>query len=191
MKRIYILSMRLRSFWVMTPLTMILILSIMLNSRVDGPTRLYPLITISAGGIIFSLIYFFRAVMISYSEIKNIGRFSDRDGATIEEGKTLLLEFDKGSRVNIRLYGNEGYNPDIKWLTTDDETGGEICIFRSKTYSGIYASDKILTYFGVDRADFSGIYADEDIVKEYENVTVSTSYEYEKKIIRIRINKTI
>ena len=47
---------------------------------------------------------------------------------------------EKG-RISIRLYGNEGYNPDIKWLTNESGENGDICRldhYAMPTYDCIY-----------------------------------------------------
>ncbi len=191
MKKVYALSMKLWSFWVLLPIGTVLVLSIIYNDGAPGYLKLYPLMLMSAAAVIFSFIYLFRAVMISWCEIRMLGRFSSRDSAVIDEGKTLVLEIAERSRVNVRLYGNEGYNPDIKWLTTDDETGGDICTFRAKTYEGKRGVKRILRYFGVPDTDFDEILGENDISKKYEKITVTTSVENEKKVIRIRFDETV
>ena len=153
--------------------------------------KLYPLIIFSIACIIFTFIYMFRAIEISYSEIKYIGRFSSHDSATIIAGRTLVLDILEKGKLGIKLYGKEGYNPDIKWLQSDDDDASDICTFRGKSYRNEADACKILTYFGVDENDFTTILDTDGFVKSYENVTVSTLTENEHRQIRIYMDKTV
>lgn len=191
MKPIYIFAARFRAFWVLLPMAIVLSLSLRFNSTADGLLKLYPLIVFSIGCIIFTFIYYFRFVAISYSEIKYVGKFTSRDSATINEGKTLVLELLEKSRLSIQLYGNEGYNPEIKWLTNAEGEGGDICLFRSKVFGGEGMAALILGHFGTEDADLDAIFSTEPFKKSYENVTVTTLTENEHKVIRIRFDKTV
>ena len=191
MKPIYIFSTRLRTFWVLLPMAVLLYLSIIFNDDVEMTVKLYPLIIFSALCIVFTLIYLFRMVEISYSEIRYIGRFSSRDNATIKEGRTLVIEMSDSTKVDIKLYGNEGYNPEIVWLRPNDAEPEDICIFRGKGYCGKITATKILSYFGVDKKDLDNIFSTDGFSKQYTNVTVSTCTENEHKQIKIHMDKTV
>ena len=191
MKSIYIYASRLRAFWVLLPMSVVLTLSLRFNEHVESGVKLYPLIIFCIGAIIFTFIYYFRFISISFSEVKYIGRFTTRDSATVNEGKTLVVELLEKKRVSIRLYGNEGYNPDIKWLTNENGEDGDICIFRGKAYSGERVAISVLSYFGVDADDIGTILDTDGFTKDYENVTVSSLTENSHRQIKIRINKTI
>ena len=192
MKPIYIYASRLRSFWVLIPMSIVLTLSLRLNADVDHWMKLYPLIVFCIGAMIFTFVYLFRFITISYSEIKYVGRFTTRDTATVNEGKTLVIELLEKRRIGIKLYGNEGYNPEIKWLTNPEEDSSDICIFRGRAYGGEGVGIRILAYFGVtDAGDINAIFDDEEFQKAYENVTVSTLIADSHKHIRIRFDKTV
>ena len=169
----------------------LLYLSVIFNDAVDLLMKLYPLIIFSSACIVFTFVYLFRAIEISYEEIRYIGRFSSRDSATVSAGRTLVLDLLKGGKVAIKLYGKEGYNPDIKWLQPDDEESADICIFRGKAYFGEVTVARILTYFEVDNDDISSFIENDGISKSYENVTVSSLTENEHRQIKIRIDKTV
>lgn len=191
MKSIYIYASRLRSFWVLIPMSVILGIAIRFNESSGDVLKLYPLITICVIGIIFSLVYLFRFIAISYSEIKYIGRFTSRDSATINAEKTLVIELWEKNRVNIRLYGNEGYNPEIRWLTNEDGEAGDICIFRGWAYGGKQTAVRILAYFGVDIKDIELLFGNDGFSESYENVTVTSFTESEHRQIKIRFDKTV
>ena len=191
MKPIYFYASRLRAFWVLLPMSIVLTLSIKFNSESDHWLKLYPLIIFSIGAIIFTFVFLFRFISVSYSEIKYIGRFTTRDSATINEGKTLEVEVLEKGRVGIRLYGNEGYNPDIKWLTHADGEEGDVCLFRGKVYGKAGIATAMLMHFGTDSADIDAILNTDSFKKSYENVTVTSSILNDHRLIRIRFDKTV
>ena len=191
MKPIYIFASRLRAFWVLLPMSVVLTLSVRLNNSVEDGMKLYPLILFCIGTIIFTFVYYFRFISISYREIKYIGRFTSRDSATINEGKTLVIEILEKRRISIRLYGNEGYNPEIKWLTNENGEQADICLFRSKVYGGNAIATRILNHFGVAPDDIDLILTEDGYCRSYENVTVSTDTENERKQIIIKFDKTV
>ena len=192
MKATYIFASRLRAFWVLLPMAAILIISICFNNDADGLVKLYPLILFSIGGIIFTFVYLFRFISVSYSEIKYIGRFTSRDSATVNEGKTLVIDLLEKNRVSIQLWGNEGYNPEIKWLTNETGEVDDICLFRGKAYGNENIAVKLLTYFGVpDTSDIERILKEDGFTKSYENVTVTSLTKLEHRQIRIKFDKTI
>ena len=191
MKPMYIFASRLRSFWVLVPITIVLWLSVHFNKAADGLYKLYPLIIFSVIAIIFAIVYLFRAIEISYAEIKYIGRFSSRDSATINEGKTIVIDLLPKKKVSIQLYGNEGYNPEIKWLQNDEGEVEDICLFRGKSYSGRNDAARILLYFGVDANDIDAFLTSDKEPVDYENVTVASLTYLEHRQIRIQMNTTI
>ena len=191
MKPMYIFASRLRSFWVLVPITIVLWLSVHFNRAADGLYKLYPLIIFSVIAIIFAIVYLFRAIEISYAEIKYIGRFSSRDSATINEGKTIVIDLLPKKKVSIQLYGNEGYNPEIKWLQNDEGEVEDICLFRGKSYSGRNDAARILLYFGVDANDIDAFLTSDKEPVDYENVTVASLTYLEHRQIRIQMNTTI
>lgn len=191
MKPMYIFASRLRSFWVLVPITIVLWLSVHFNRAADGLYKLYPLIIFSVIAIIFAIVYLFRAIEISYAEIKYIGRFSSRDSATINEGKTIVIDLLPKKKVSIQLYGNEGYNPEIKWLQNDEGEVEDICLFRGKSYGGRNDAARILLYFGVDANDIDAFLTSDKEPVDYENVTVASLTYLEHRQIRIQMNTTI
>ena len=173
-------------------MSIVLTLSVRFNDHVDGGVKLYPLIIFSIGAIIFTFVYYFRLIAISYSEIKYIGRFTTRDSATINAGKTLVIDVLEKKRVSIQLYGNEGYDPSIKWLTSEDGSVKDICLFRGKVFGNEKVAINILYHFGVDSAeDINAILDKDGFSKTYDNVTVTSLTENEHRQIRIKFDKTV
>jgi hypothetical protein len=188
MKPLYIYASRLRAFWVLLPMSIVLTLSVRYNHATSGLLKLYPLIIFSIGAIIFTFVYLFRFIAISYSEIKYIGRFTSRDSATINEGKSLVIELLEKSRVSIRLHGNEGYNPEVKWLTNGDE---DVCIFRGRAYGNENIAIRVLSHFSVSPDDFDAILSTDGFHATYDNVSVSSMTENSHRLIKIHFDKTV
>ena len=191
MKPIYIFASRLRAFWVLLPMSIVLTLAVRYNSVVDHWMKLYPLIVFCIGAIIFTFVYMYRFIAISYSEIRYIGRFTSRDFATVNEGKTLVVDLLEKKRIGIQLLGNEGYNPDIKWLTTDEDGAADICIFRGRAYGDESIAIRILYHFGVDDDDIDQIFDEDGFEKTYENVTVTSLTVENHRQIKIHFDKTV
>ena len=91
MKNTFLFCSRLRVYWCEIPIVGILLLCIKYNDYSEGLYKLYLLMAFSALASIFILIYFFRAIKLSFEEIRYIGLFSSRDSAIITEGKTIIL----------------------------------------------------------------------------------------------------
>ena len=191
MKPLYIYASRLRSFWVLLPMSFVLMLAIRFNSISDHWLKLYPLIVFCSGAIIFTFVFLFRFISISFSEVKYIGRFTSRDSATVTEGKHMEIEMLEKRRVSIRLYGDGGYNPDIKWLTNDNGEVDDICLFRGRAYGHESVARAILLHFGADAEDMNDIFESESFSKTYEFVTVESTILNDHRLVKIRFDQTI
>ena len=190
MKSIYLFCTRILAFWVEIPLIIILIVSIMYNGYVEGFPQLYPLIIASAAAIIFFIIYFFRVIQISYAEIRYIGKFTSRDSAMIVEGRTLALTLERLGRVTVELKGYDG--PSELNLELDEEGDCEYTLFRGHCFGGKGSNKRVLSYFGVERADMEALLSGEFCEKEYELVSASSGRNSEDyPTVYIKINKTV
>ena len=189
MKSIFLFRTRLAVYWVLLPLILLLTASIYYNQFADNLMKLYPIITVTVLGIVFIVIYFYRGVRISYDEIRDIGLFSRRDNAIINEGKTLILKRKK-NKVEITLFGNDGVTADLDWLKSTGDAPRDISLFRGKAIGGDKCISRILKFFGVDDGDISAIIGSTDFSKDYSLVSVYTEYN-DGSVVNIRINKTI
>lgn len=173
MKSLYLFSTKLRMYWIILPIAVILALAIIVNPYTEGWMKLYPLIIACVGGIAFIFLFFFRLIKINWSEIKDVGRFSPRDSALINEGKFIVLRPERGGRVKVYLYGNDGL-PELDWMRDQSSDASVICMFRGRTEGGKRTVKRVLRYFGVPKADFSEIIGNVDFLRQYESVKVST-----------------
>ena len=107
----------------------------------------------------------------------------------INEGKSLVIEVLEKNRVSIRVYGNEGYNPDIKWLSDGDK---DVCIFRGKVFGAEEIAARILNYFDVPSEDIEEMIASEDnFTGKYENVSVSSETVDSHLQVTVHFDKTV
>ena len=191
MKGIYLFCTRLRFYWVELPLALLLTVALIYNKESDALLKLYPLIITIICGAVFVLFYFFRAIKISYDEIRFIGIFSSRDKAIITKDKTLILTMIGRGRLQIRLFGNDGVLPELDWIRNSKTEPIDIDLFSGKALGGTRKIKRILSYFGASSQDFGDIFACEDFEKQYKYVTVSSSVVNECKEIRIRMDQTV
>ena len=190
MKKIYLFSTRLVYFWSLAPLFVLLGFSIANNNEKAGVLRLYPLIFLTVAAIIFICIYLFRAVRLSYDEIRHIGRFSKREVAEINEGKILILERIRGNRLQITLFGNDGVLPEFDWMKTTGDIPRDIPLFRARAIWYRYSTIKMLRYFGLTKDECLKVMNGD--ITEITNNIVTVTYEYENDaIIKIKVNKTV
>ena len=189
MKSLFLFGTKLRMYWVILPIALLLAICIRYNSESDALLMLFPLITVLILGIIFIFIYYFRAVRISYDEIRHVGLFSGRDSAIINEGKTLILKRLGGNRLQITLFGNDGILPELDWLKSTGDAPRDISLFRGKVIFYKRSAVKIMQYFGLTATECNQILAGElcEIKTELSFVTRDT----ENGDIYIRIDKTI
>ena len=190
MKGVFLFCSRLRVYWCEIPLAFLLTVCFIFNSKVDTLFRLYPLITVTIASMIFIFIYFFRMIRISYDEIRYIGRFSSRDAAVIVEGVVLSLELCERGKIRLSLIGNEGTLPGFDWIKSTGDAPKDISLFRGRAIGGAAAIGRVLRFFGAGK-DESERFLKEDFERTYENVTVTSCVENEKRKIKIRMNKTV
>ena len=158
-------------YWVMLPMAFILALSIIYTPYATGWLKLYPLMLVSAGGIVFMFIFYFRLIRINWTEVKDIGRFSPRDSAVINEGKSLVLVPQRGGRVKVYLYGKDGL-PELDWMRDQTTDPSVICMYRGRTQGGKRAVRRVLRYFGASDADVKAILSEVGTERVYENATL-------------------
>ena len=191
MKSIFLFRTKLMMYWVLLPLLILLGAACYYNQFADNFLKLYPIITVTVGGIIFIVIYFFRGIKISYDEIRDVGLFSGRDSAMINEGKTLILKRVKHGRVEITLFGNDGVTADLDWLKSTGEAPRDISLFRGKAIGGLKAIRRIMSFFDVPKDDIELALKNDGFSCNYDLVSVNCEEIDECAVINIRINKTI
>ncbi len=200
MKKIHFFCTRLRYFWTEIPLIALLVIAIYYNQFANsdpetgnvGIFKLYPLIIISAAAVVFVFLFLFRMVSLSYQEIHDVGIFSNKDSAAIEEGRFLLLTRKKRRRTQISLHCVDD-DPALPWAKR--EAGEEpliVRLFKGSLVGVKRPCRRVLKYYGVDAEDIAQILSEVGFERDYENVTVSTfNNDNGEFTVKILINVTI
>ena len=187
-KSLFLPSNFLRPFLVALPMAALLCGAIIMNDTVDTPMRLYPLIVVCALGIIFTFVYFFKAVVITKDEVKYVGPFSSRDSAIINEGKTLIITKLAHGKLAISLYGNDGVNASLDWLKS--ETVRDVYLFKGKVIGGALAIKSVLRFFSVCDEDLS-LLISEEVTLERDDYTLSSANTENGREVKIKFKKTL
>ncbi len=191
MKKAYLLCTRLWVFWVELPLAFLLYVALRHNDSVPSLVKLYPLIIIDIAAMIFAVIFFFRILKLSYSEIRYIGLFTSRDSAMINAGKRLIIKRYRRGKLGFILMGYDEM-AGFDWLKPgDEEEREEIALFRGKAFGGDGAIKRILRTYGVKAEDVPAILAEDGFSASYTNVTVTTAHKEGGSEIEIRFDRTV
>ena len=189
MKKIFLFSTR---FWLfLTEIPLLVLLGIVISVHDDAPTivKFYPLEIVICAVAVFIVIYFFRAVLISKDEIRQIGRFSSREKATVEEGKTLVLTLAAKKNLTVELFESAEA---VSALPFASEYAGQINLFRERTLGDKKTVRRILLYFGVDAADADRLIEKPPIKEEkFEAVAVRAEEKHDVLIFHIRMLITL
>ena len=153
MRSLFLFSTKVQYFLGEIPVIGLLILSLLKNSDSESPLKLYPLIIGSAAAAIFIALYFFRAVTISYSEIKHIGLFSRREKAMINAGKTLIITEMKHGKLKVVLFGNNGLPPIYSDPDAEDVKPVDINLFDGKVLGRSFTVKRILRFFSLEGSE--------------------------------------
>ena len=171
MKKLFLFSTKLRYFWTIIPAVFLLIVAIIYNDNVDSVFKLYPLIVALSGVIVFMLLYFYRAVIISHDDLRCVGRFSSREYSTIKPRNSLVITVMKRKRASIELYGIND-TKDFDWSSEDDAV--EINLFRARTNASPKTIEKIITYFGFTGEEAHLALSEEGYAAESDEATLRT-----------------
>ncbi len=134
----------------------------------------------------FILVYFFRAITVSYDEIRMHGLFSSKDRVYIKKGQTLVLTLIPRGRVRVEVLGTIGDSPLYSWMKKEETEDHEISHFRESCYGGAKTVRRILAFYGVEESDISQVFENESFTCEYDAVKISAENKNEVKEIRIK-----
>ena len=190
MKKLFLFSSRLRVYLTEIPPILLLLVSIKFNAGVDTLMKLYPLIIMLSGLIIFIAVYFFRAVVIGFDEVKCIGPFSSKDKAIIAEDKSLVITVLPKRQLRVELFGNgDDLAESCAWLK--DDVSSSINLFRAKANGNEKSVCRILKFFDIPYSTFTALIEKDGYAEDFENLTVSSDTQNEAKTINIEFKNTI
>ena len=191
MKKTYIYATPLWMYLTELPIIFVLTLAIIHNPSAVGMAKLYPLISLCVLALVFINLYLFRMVRISITEVRDVGRFSPRDNASLVAGSSIRVTPTRYGRVRIQVYGKAGL-PELDWMRDQTTDPDVICMYRGRAEGGVRAVKKALTYFHIPDADIDEIINTDGFHREYAECTVDTLTDLEgKKEYRVTINKTV
>lgn len=152
MKKLFLFSTKLYNFWTGIPFAALLLLSIYFNGSATGLMKLYPLMILSAAGIVFVIIFFLRGIVLTYDDARCIGLFSKKDHASFKKDYSLVITELRRGRLLVEVYGyveegGIGYD----WYDVTDVA--EINLLRARTNGGRRTIKRILLYYGFDPED--------------------------------------
>ena len=171
------------------PPIFLLIVAIMHNGASKAVLKLFPLIFLMIAVIIFIFIFLFRGVYLRYDEIKDVGRFTNRDKVIIKKDQTLVIKKEKHGRLKLELYGDHGLPPIYSW--TKNEKREDIRLYRGAARGGGGTIKKILKYFGVSESDCEAILKSDEFEGEYQSVNISSLVCDGVKTVKIKFTETI
>ena len=190
MKKLFFISTKLGIYWIEIPPIILLIPTIIYNNAVDTVFKLYPLMCALSALIVFFALYFFKAVSISYEEIRSIALFSSRDKATIKEDRSLVITLLKKKRIKVELFGkNDDGEQAYAWLRNEEPS--EINLFRAKINGGARQVKKILRYFKTDEDKIDEIITNEGALFSSDEIDVSSGLKDGFREIKIYFKKTV
>ena len=174
------------------PVIILFIITCYYNQYSKELTKLYPLLIFLGAAFVFILIYFFRVISLSFEEVRYHGFYSSKDHADINEGKELIFTLEKGRKLRIELFGNDGKAPDLDWIKRNgDYKPQDIFLFKGNAICGKKRFAAILRYFGVNEEDSLQIFKNESFSGEYEFVSLTSEKKEEKTIVKLKMKETV
>ena len=192
MKKKYLSSTRLIVYLTELPLIILFVITLRYNKYSEQLTKFYPLMIFIGALMIFILIYFFRAISISFSEIRYHGFFSSRDHAEINEGKDIIITMLPKRVIKVALFGNDNRTPELSWIQEDENYKPmDIFLFRGTAYGTKKKVISVLKYFGVSESDIPLVFETESFSAEYEFVSLNSKMSDEKTEIKLKMKQTV
>lgn len=191
MKFVFLFCSKLRVYLTELPVIILLAVAMHYNDGSDELFKLYPLQIFLILVMIFILVYFFRAITITYDEIRYHGLFSSRDSAVINKDKTLIITMKAGRRLTVELFGNDGKHPSLDWLKDADTPPVDIFLFRGKAIGGKRAVRSVLKYFGVEAEDLERVFSEDSFSREYDDVLLTVEKTEDIRTFRIKMKETV
>ena len=188
MKKVFLFSIKIGFFFIEALL--ISLLSLVIYIDVISSVILIPLEILISAAIIFTVIFFFRAIVISFDRVRCIGLFSSRYNAFIKKDRTLVITKMPYKVLKVEIYGynndgDEGY----AWLRNDIPT--VINLFRAKTSGGTNSIIKVLRYFEVEEDVINTLITEKEFVADHEKLVASTEIENDCKLYKIFFKETL
>ena len=191
MKSIFLFCTRLYVFLIEIPPMILLAITISLHDESKDVFGFYPLEIFLCLLIIFIMVYFFRAVTITYDEIRMHGLFSSKDKLLFKKGHTLVIGMLPKRKLRLEVYGDLGADKIYDWMSADEGQNHEISLFRERSIGNEKTVAKILKYFGVTEQALEGAFEREGEIFKDEFIEVSSERRNELFEVRVKFNEII
>ena len=186
MKKIFLFSTKIYYFWALLPLIILFVSCIYLNNEVDGILKLYPLMTVTTGAIVFVLLFLIRGIQLTYDDARCVGIFSKKDYARLEKDYSLVITKLRHGRLLVEIYGFVDENGiGYDWYKEED-IKAEINLLRARTNGGFGTIKKILLYYGIEESEAKKIISDPNSFTETKDVTVVSAVNEENGLRSFR-----
>ena len=190
MKSLVLFGTKLYVYLVELPLILVLIGALKYNESSKELLGLYPLIAVSAIAIIFVLLYFFNAVIITNAKIKQFGLFSSRDTALINKDRTLVLTYLPHRKMRVELFALQN-KPALEWINEDDYVPSEANVFRERVIGSNLTARRVLKFFGATNEEISTLLENGTAKLDSGDIIFSTDICEDRKRILIKFNETV
>ncbi len=191
MKSIFLFCTRLYVFLIEIPPMILLAITISMHNKSEDIFGYYPLEIFLGLVIVFIMVFFFRAVTVTYDEIRMHGIFSSKDKLLFKKGHTLVIGMLPKKRLRIEVYGNLGEDKIYDWMSDKEGENHEISLFRERAVGDERTVAKILRYFGVTEEAVEGFSSHEGEIFKDEFIEVSTAKKNELFEVHIKLNEII
>lgn len=191
MKSIFLFCTRLYIFLIEIPPMVLLALTISIHEKSEEVWGFYPLEIFLGLAILFIMVYFFRAVTITYDEIRMHGVFSSKDKLLFKKGHTLVIGILPKKKLRLEVYGNLGGDKIYDWMSSDEGQNHEISLFRERAVGNQKTVAAILRYFGVTEEALEGAFDREGEIFKDEFIEVFAERRNELFEVRIKFNELI
>ena len=191
MKSVFLFCTRLYIFLIEIPPMILLAITFSMHDEAPGVFGYYPLEIFLCALILFIMIFFFRAVTITYDEVRMHGLFSSRDKLLIKKGHTLVIGILPKKKLRIEVYGGLGEDKIYDWMADGEGENHEISLFRERAVGNEKTVGKILRYFGVSDEAVENFTAKSGKIFEDEFIEVSVEEKNELFEVRVKFNEII
>ena len=188
MNYVFLFCSKLRVYLTEVPVLILLAIALRYNESSDELLKLYPLVIFLSLAVIFIAVYFFRAILISNSEIRLIGAFSSQDSADIAKDRMLTLTPVGGHSIRVELIGGADEEPAFEWMREENSAHRDISLFRGKAIGGTGAIRRVLAHFGMPEGDS---FSEDGYSFENDNVIISTEVKDGNNVYVIKFKNDI
>lgn len=189
MKKIILFCTRFIYYWILIPLAVFFVLCVKYHNAAQGALKLFPLEILLIAGMIFVIVYFARLVIFSEGKVRDFGYFTNRDSASLNADKTLILTLLSRHRVKIEVFGTDGKPAELDWAKDDEPLA--ITLYRARALCGKRKLSALLSLYHVEESVCRDLLASEgDFSYESDQYVLTRTTENDRPVIRYTFKVT-